>query len=46
MRNRHEFTQRVSCKCPYESCGNAFVKTVTVIYITNQRGDVIEHNVY
>jgi hypothetical protein len=46
VRNKHKFTQKVSCKCPYDSCGQEFVKTVIVEYVTNQRGDVIEHSVY
>jgi hypothetical protein len=46
VRNKHKFNNKVSCKCPYDSCGQTFDKVVTVEYVTNQRGDVIEHRVY
>lgn len=46
MRNKHKFKNNVPCKCPYGDCGKEFDKSVTVEYITNQRGDVIEYRVY
>ncbi|GAF90281.1 unnamed protein product [marine sediment metagenome] len=45
MRNKHVFKEKVLCRCPKESCGDTFYKTVTVEYVTNQRGDVIEHKI-
>jgi len=45
MRNNHSFKQTIECKCPHESCGKPFVKRVTVDYVTNQRGDVIEQRI-
>lgn len=45
MRNKHTFKDEIPCKCPFDSCGKEFQKTVTVQYITNQKGDVIEHKI-
>ena len=45
MRNNHVFKRRVKCRCTELNCGNEFMKTVTVEYVTNQRGDVIEHKI-
>jgi len=42
MRNKHRFSIAKMFTCPYKSCGREFEKTVTVEYVTNQRGDVIE----
>jgi len=46
MRNKHRFKHRLHCKCPNDDCGRSFEKVVTVVYVTNQKGDVIEHKVY
>ena len=43
MRNKHTFKGVVILTCPKESCGYKSVRTVKVDYVTNQRGDVIEH---
>lgn len=43
MRNKHVFKGLVEVRCPKDSCGEKFHKKVTVTYVTNQRGDVIEH---
>ena len=45
MRNKHDFKGTVECRCPMKACGSLFNKTITVKYVTNQRGDVIEHRV-
>jgi len=45
MRNKHKFSGIKELKCPYEDCGKTFNKTITVEYVTNQRGDVIEHRI-
>ena len=45
MRNKHKFTAEVDTKCPFDNCGKSFVKTVTVEFETNQRGDVISKTV-
>ena len=41
MRNKHTFKGRVALRCPMQACGHEFHRTVTVEYVTNQRGDVI-----
>lgn len=41
MRNKHTFQIKSEIRCPFESCGKIFRKTITVEYETNQRGDVI-----
>ncbi len=46
MRNNHRFKTIVPCRCPFEECGKTFDKAITVEYVTNQRGDVIEHTVF
>jgi len=46
MRNKHRFTHRIRCRCSNAGCGRFFEKVVTVVYVTNQKGDVIEHKVY
>ena len=43
MRNEHKFRQDVICKCP--KCGTEFDKMIVVEYVTNERGDEIEHRV-
>lgn len=43
MRNKHIFKGTMLCRCPKEACGNLFTKKVVIEYITNQRGDIIEH---
>ena len=35
----------IKCICPFEECGKTFYKKITIKYITNQRGDVIEHKI-
>lgn len=45
MRNKHRFTVDVNVRCPFDNCGETFLKTVTVDYVTNQRGDVIEKTI-
>ena len=45
MRNYHIFRQAVEIRCPYKNCGQTHIKTMTVEYITNQKGDVIESRV-
>ena len=45
MRNKHIFKEKVLCHCPKDNCGCSFDKTITVEYVTNQRGDVIEHKI-
>lgn len=45
MRNKHSFKERIACKCLKEACGDTFYKTVKVEFVTNQRGDVIEHKI-
>lgn len=45
MRNKHIFKEEITCKCPFDSCGKEFQKKITVEYITNQRGDVIEQKI-
>ena len=42
MRNDHTFDVAIECRCPYDNCGKTFTKDVTVKYVTNQKGDVIE----
>ena len=46
MRNKHRFKHNITCKCPHADCGRFFGKVITVVYVTNQKGDVIEHKVY
>ena len=46
MRNKHKFKAVVDIHCPFDNCGKSFVKTVTVEYETNQRGDVISKGVF
>ena len=46
MRNKHRFKHNIMCKCPHADCGRLFEKVITVVYVTNQKGDVIEHKVY
>ncbi|GAH61694.1 unnamed protein product [marine sediment metagenome] len=43
MRNKHTFKEGTECNCP--KCGLSFYKTITIEYVTNQRGDVIEHRI-
>ena len=45
MRNKHVFEVKISCKCPYRDCGRIFDKKIEIEYVTNQRGDVIEHRI-
>lgn len=45
MRNKHRFKEKIRVRCPKESCGEKFYKTITVEYVTNQRGDVIDHRI-
>jgi len=45
MRNKHDFYQVINVQCPFEDCGKTFTKTIHVFYVTNQRGDVIEHQI-
>jgi hypothetical protein len=45
MRNKHNIKLVAECRCPQQSCGDIFYKTVTVVYVTNQRGDVIESRI-
>lgn len=45
MRNKHVFKRRVVCRCPNVNCGDTFMKTITVEFVTNQRGDVIEQKI-
>ena len=45
MKNKHTITGKKTVRCPYENCGRDFEITVTVAYITNQRGDVIESHI-
>lgn len=45
MRNKHSFKQELEIKCPFDNCGKTFFKTVTIEYVTNQRGDVIEKRI-
>lgn len=46
MRNKHKFTSEITVTCPYNNCGKVFSKKVTVEYVTNQKGDVIEKNMH
>jgi len=41
MRKEHKFKIEVNLRCPYRDCGKTFTKTITVIYETNQKGEVI-----
>lgn len=43
MRNGHKFKKDLDCCCP--KCGTEFIKRIEVRYVTNQRGDEIEHRV-
>lgn len=45
MRNKHKFKMVKEFKCPYNDCGKTFTITITVEYITNQRGDVIKQRI-
>ena len=45
MRNKHKFTAVIDVRCPFDNCGESFIKTVNVEYETNQRGDVISKTV-
>lgn len=45
MRNKHSFKAKITCHCPKEACGCDFIKKVTVYYVINQRGDVIEYSI-
>lgn len=45
MRNKHKFSAVKIFRCPYENCGKEFEKTITIEYVTNQKGDVIEHKI-
>lgn len=45
MRNKHVFEEVVSVRCKEKACGKLSEYTIHVSYITNQRGDVIEHSV-
>jgi hypothetical protein len=45
MRNKHVFSAVKTFRCPYENCGKEFEKTITVEYVTNERGDVIEQRI-
>ena len=45
MRNKHKITGELDVTCPYKDCGKVFSKKVTVEYVTNQKGDVIETNI-
>ncbi len=45
MNNNHEFKSRIEIRCPFEGCGKTFNKTITVQYVTNQKGDIIEHRI-
>ncbi len=45
LRNQHILISTINIKCPYQECGKDHYKTITVEYITNQRGDVIEHQI-
>jgi len=45
MRNEHKFTAGVDVRCPFDNCGKSFLKDVTVKYVTNQKGDVIEKSI-
>ena len=44
MRKKHTFKIKTDIRCPFESCGKKFRKTITVEYITNQKGDIISQN--
>ena len=44
MRNKHTFKIKAEIRCPYEGCGKTFRKTITVEYVTDQRGNVISQN--
>jgi len=43
MRNKHTFKEEKKSKCP--KCGLSFYKAITVEFVTNHRGDVIEHRI-
>jgi len=45
MRNNHTIIMNMECKCPFDACGKTFYKRITVNYMTNQRGDVIDERV-
>lgn len=45
MRNKHKFSAVKTFRCPFENCGKEFEKTITVEYVTNERGDVIEQRI-
>ena len=45
MRNEHIIRKNIEIKCPWEDCGKTFFKTVTLYFVTNQRGDVIDSKV-
>lgn len=45
VRKVHEFKVEMDCRCPFESCGKPFTKKVTVQYVTNQKGEVIEQKI-
>ena len=45
MRNKNSFKQELMIKCPFDNCGKTFFKTVTIDYVTNQRGDVIQQGI-
>jgi len=46
MIKKHKFFSEISVTCPYKECGKQFSKKITVEYVTNQKGDVIETNMY
>ena len=45
MRNKHTVIKKLEVTCPWKDCGKTFFKTVTVSFVTNQKGDVIESRV-
>ena len=45
MRIKHMFSEAITVKCPFIDCGKTFEVIVGVNYVTNEKGDVIEHNI-
>ena len=43
MRNKHTIETTMDYKCPFANCGKTFRREITIVYVTNQRGDVIDY---
>ncbi len=43
MRNKYTFKEKIKSKCP--KCGLSFYDKITVEFVTNHRGDIIEHKI-